>query len=108
MEKIIHIESCVKAWLSCENLLNNLKNSNISFAKSTLNILDECAYICMGTFHALKMGMKNLNDMALLCVGVCEECAEICEKYGVENFTECAVACRQCSTIISGLLKTSA
>ena len=108
MEKTYHIETCVKAWLSCEKLLNQLNKNDISFAKSTLSILDECAYICMGTFHAIKMGIKNLNDMALLCVGVCEECAEICEKYSDEVFADCAVACRQCSTAIAGILKTSA
>ena len=61
----------------------------------------------MGTFHAIKLQFKNLSDMALLCVGICEECAETCEKYEDEMFTECAIACRKCSKAISYLTNTS-
>lgn len=96
-------QACMEAWLNCENLLITLSQNKISSSLRTVQVLDECAQICFGTLHALKNKIKNANQMALLCVGICEECAEVCERYRDGLFEKCASACRNCSTTISKL-----
>jgi len=99
----IYTQACMEAWLNCENLLITLTKKDISFSGRTRQVLDECAHICLGTMHAIKHQIKNINQVALLCVGICEECAEVCERYNEALFSSCASACRNCSTAISGL-----
>ncbi len=99
----LHIQSCLEAWVNCENLLITLLQGETSFSNRTQQVLDECAKICLGTCYALKEGWKNLEDVALLCVGICEECAEICERYHEPQFLACASICRNCSSSIVSL-----
>ena len=96
----LHIQSCLEAWLNCENLLITVLQKETSFSLRTKQVLDECAKICLGTCHALKNGWENLENVALLCVGICEECAEVCERYHDPEFKTCASICRNCSSRI--------
>jgi hypothetical protein len=96
-------QACFDAWINCENLLVSLAEVKTSFSKKLDKIIDECALICMGTFHAIKSYSPNINDFALLCVGICEECADACEEQLDESFQECARICRECSKTISTL-----
>ena len=100
-------QACMEAWLTCENLLITLAHKNISSSQRTQQVLDECAQICLGTLHGLRNKVENINQMALLCVGICEECAEVCERYGDVIFKNCASACRQCSAAVSKLALTA-
>jgi len=96
-----HTEACFKAWMKCENILSALDNAGNSFSRKLIQVIDECAIICMGTFNALKNGERQINSIALLCVGICEECAEICEAEKNVLLNECAKICRQCSDVMS-------
>lgn len=96
-----HMKACMEAWLNCENLLIKLLQHQFSFSQRTTQVLDECANICLGTLQALKTGFNNVHELALLCVGICEECAEILERYTESSFQACAQVCRQCSSIFS-------
>jgi len=96
-------QACMEAWLNCENLLITIAQKKTSSSLRTRQVLDECAQICLGTLHGLKNKIQDINQLALLCVGICEECAEVCERYGDVLFTNCASACRQCSTAVSKL-----
>jgi hypothetical protein len=98
-----HTKACFEAWINCENLLVNMAQVKESISKKVTKIIDECAFICMGTFHAMKSGSQNLSRFALLCVGICEECAEICESQSGFNFKRCARICRECSEALSKL-----
>lgn len=102
-----HTQACFEAWVNCENLLLNLTAVKKSFSKKLTKVVDECAFICMGTFHALKSNSKNLNRFALLCVGICEECADICEMQTGFNFKRCAEICRHCSETMSRVALTN-
>jgi hypothetical protein len=96
-----YIKACIAAWLQCENLIEQLGQQGISFSARTQQVLEECAQMCLYTGHALKNSLPNRHELALLCVGLCEECAEICERYKSILFNTCALACRQCSATIS-------
>lgn len=95
--------ACIEAWLQCENLLAGLQQKSISFSKRTMQVIDECAQVCMGTFETLQRASLNRNKAALLCFGICEECAEVCDKYEDDAFKKCAHACRRCATVIAQL-----
>jgi hypothetical protein len=91
----------MEAWLNCENLLITLADKKTSTSVRTRQVLDECAQICLSTLHALRNKVRNHAPLAVLCVGICEECAEVCERYGGTVYQNCASACRQCATAIS-------
>lgn len=102
-----HLQACMETWLNCENLLIALLQKGTSFSKRTIQTLDECANICLGTMNALKAQHQSINEIALLCVGICEECAEVCERYTEKSFQTCASICRQCSALISPFAKAA-
>ncbi len=97
------IQACMEAWLNCENLLIGMAQKNKPLSGRSRQVIDECAQICLGTCHALKKGLHHMHQLALLCVGICEECAEICERYNDHLFKNCASACRQCSSAITNI-----
>lgn len=96
-----HTNACFEAWMTCENFLSSLSQTQKSMSKKITLALDECAMICMGTFNALRSGSVNLNNIALLCVGICEECAELCENENDSALQQLAKACRQCSDTLT-------
>jgi hypothetical protein len=102
-----HTNACFDAWLHCEDLLANIASAQRSLSKKITKVVDECALICMSTFHALKSHSINASRYAILCIGICEECAEVCDTLQDENFKHCARICRQCSETISGLIPLS-
>lgn len=99
--KTHHTTACFDAWIHCENLLIDIQVIKDFLSKKVVKVLDECSYICMGTFHALKTGSVNCKNMALLCVGICEECAEVCEMHNGTLFLQCAKVCRECANKMS-------
>ena len=100
-------QACFDAWIKCENMMVSFAKERTAISKQILKVLDECAMICMGTFHAIKSYSPNIKNFALLCVGICEECAEICEEQNGEHFMDCARICRRCSKNISELAFSS-
>lgn len=102
-----HTQACFNAWINCENLLVDLHQVKNTFSKKITKVIDECALICMGTFHALKSSSTNSQRLALLCIGICEECAELCEELNEETFRHCAKVCRECSETMSVLAFTN-
>lgn len=100
-------QTCLDAWINCENLLNGLGQRKSTLSSHISNVLRECAHICMGTFHAIKNSSVNVSRLALLCIGICEECADICEDIEDLSFQQCAIACRNCSFAMSNLVSAS-
>jgi hypothetical protein len=103
-----YIDACMNALVNCENLAGSISTKHITFSTRTIKILEECTNICLGMLQALKENWHDLATMALLCVGICEECAEVCERYRDQHFQLCAVECRNCSNVFSDLAKKSA
>ncbi|MDQ6608871.1 MAG: hypothetical protein M3Y85_03520 [Bacteroidota bacterium] len=99
--KSLHTNACFEAWVNCENLLADVQAIQKFLSQKVLKVIDECAHICLGTFHALKTGSVNSKRMALLCVGICEECAELCEMQNGSMFERCAMVCRECANNMS-------
>lgn len=108
MDSNQYVMSCIDTWVHCENLLLTLHSHHTSFSARTLQVVDECANICFGMLEALKQQTQNLGKVALLCVGICEECAELCERYDQNDFQACAAACRTTSKTFAGLASSAA
>ena len=99
-----HSQVCLDAFINCENLLTEIckKGNRLSFHIAKL--LDECAHICVGTFYAIKNQSVNVSKLALLCIGICDECAEVCGSFDDNNFQQCAQVCRYCSKTMGDLV----
>jgi hypothetical protein len=102
-----HTNACFYAWMKCEDVLADLAQIQKTLSKKITKVMDECALICMSTFHALKSKSVNANRYAMLCIGICEECAELCDELNEECFKECASLCRQCSETMSSIVFTN-
>lgn len=102
-----HTNACFHAWMQCEELLKTLHTKHQSLSRKFLKVVDECALVCMSTFHAIKSLSSNIRQFALLCVGLCEECAELCEQISSPEFVSCASVCRNCSENLMQLAFTN-
>ena len=102
-----HTNACFQAWMKCEDVLANIAEAHKSLSKQITKVIDECALICMSTFHALKSKSVNAKQFAVLCIGICEECAELCEELNDERFKHCAKLCRDCSETMSAIAFTN-
>jgi hypothetical protein len=102
-----HTQACFDAWINCEDLLVQLAKAKNTLSKKFTKVLDECALICMSTFHALKSSSQNTTRFAMLCVGICEECAELCETLVEDQFRKCARICRKCSELMTTIAFTN-
>ena len=98
---------CLDASFNCQNLLKELGKKATSLSSRKTKLLYECAHVCMGTFHAIKNGSVNTGLLAILCVGICDECADFCESFNNPLFQQCADACRYCSNNMSDLALTA-
>ena len=102
-----HTQICLDTWIQCEDLLAKIAGVKNSISKHFLKVMDECAMICMGTFHAIRSKSQHINRMALLCVGICEECADLFDSHGEQEFREFAATCRQCSESMTEIAFTN-
>lgn len=101
-------EVCIETWLTCENALVLIPETKVEEKNNLHQILNECANICLGMIQAIKTRSANTDKIALLCVGICEECAEACEKYFFHPlYRKCSEICRQCADTMSNLALTS-
>jgi len=102
-----HTRFCFDAWRGCEELLAYLEHTTTEVPRSVAKLLAECAHITMGTFYALQSNSINSARFALLCVGVCTECAEVCSTLDDSKFKSLALVCRTCADSLSDLAKAA-
>lgn len=101
-------QACLEAWISCENLLAEASRRN-QVPQGIAAALDQCALICMETWQALKDGSVQARKMMLLCIGVCEDCADACSQYPRDAWlAQCSRACRRCASRLAPVAIQSA
>ena len=102
----LHSQVCLDAFANCEHVLTEVGRKGAKLSSPISKLLNECAHICMGTFQAIKNHSVNTSKLALLCMGICDECAEVCESFDDTIFKQCAEICRYCSNSMGDLLLT--
>jgi hypothetical protein len=90
-------QQCLETWISCESLLAHLAVAQVKGIGHITKIVDECAHICMETWQAIKSCSAESSTLILLCIGICEECADLCEQQPCLQMKQCAKACRTCA-----------
>jgi ferredoxin len=90
-------QQCLETWISCESLLSHLAAAEVKGIGHVMKIVDECAHICMETWQAIKSSSAEASLLSLLCIGICEECADVCEQQPCLQMKQCAKACRTCA-----------
>ena len=100
---VVPAQACLEAWINCENLLAELSLRQISYAHSLEKTVDDCAHICMETWQSLKKQPGKSQQIMMLCIGICEECAETCSRYDDDWFRQCARSCRICANKMTDL-----
>lgn len=103
-----YAQVCLETWINCENLLSEISLRQTSYSHRLEKTLDECAHICMEAWQALKGNPAEAKDVVLLCMGICEECAEACSRYHDDWFRQCAQACRKCANRLADATLQSA
>lgn len=98
----LHKEACLAAWIQCENVITRADVQKEK--KGLIPLLNECADICLGMLQAISTRSVNVNRLALLCVGICHECADVCERFQCRS---CAIACRRCAEALSSLARNA-
>lgn len=93
----VQSQHCLETWISCENLLVNMAMKDAAQLDHIAKTVDECALICMETWQALKSKSIEARKLVLLCIGICEECADVCEQQPNLQMKQCAKACRNCA-----------
>lgn len=96
-------QTCLEAWINCENLLAEISLRQPGYAHSMEKTLDDCAHLCMETWQAIKSNDPDTRKMVLLCIGLCEECADACNRYNDPFFGQCARACRKCANRLTDI-----
>jgi hypothetical protein len=56
-----------------------------------------CAQICRLAAGFMARGSSMAMEVCRLCAGICDVCAEECEKHEHPHCKECARACRSCA-----------
>lgn len=90
-------QQCLEAWISCESLLAHLVSVQATGIEKVMKTVDECAHICMETWQAIKSRSAETCRLILLCIGICEECADVCEQQPCLQMKQCAKTCRTCA-----------
>ena len=101
-------QQCLEAWIGCENLLAHLVSVRAKGIDHVLKTVDECAHICMETWQAIKTSSAETYNLILLCIGICEECADMCEQQPCLQMKQCAKTCRLCAEIFARQTRAAA
>lgn len=102
-----YAQACLDTSFNCKNLLTELGRNNKILPSQKAKLLNDCANVCLGTYQAIKNRSINAALLSLLCMGICEECADFCDSINNSLFKQCADACRNCSDNLGNLAITA-
>lgn len=90
---IMNCRQCVVA-ISCKEPLNN----------GYLRSYKQCEDVCKAFMQAANTDSPYLSKLAILCIGLCEECMEIGEDMDEQLFKNTAHICGHFSNLLSDFL----
>jgi hypothetical protein len=90
------IDACLQCFSACLNCAGRDHKEGSSMGNCA-QINMECAAVCNAAAKLMSLGSKYAKEVCLICVKICTECAEECEKHDKPHCRECAQACRECA-----------
>lgn len=101
---IQHIQASRDAALSCEKCIvaiSKRKEENTLYLRS----FKQCADICCAFQECAAQKSIYLEKITVLCIGLCKECAEICEEFSADRvFMQAINEYQKCSDLLSELV----
>lgn len=93
------IKACRMTALSCRkcvSLITSIDPLQTVYQRS----FKQCEDICFAFLQAASSNSQYLQKFVFLCIGLCEECAELAEEKKEDVFIEAAVQCRNFSDML--------
>lgn len=83
----------------CEDTLVNhcLEQGGAHMEPRHVKLLLDCIQICQTSADFMHRNSEYASAVAIACAGVCEACANSCDKFDSEEMRECARVCRECA-----------
>ena len=104
---IDQVRACKDTVFICETCINALAREKI-FNTLYVRSFKQCQDLCAAFLHAAATDSIYLEKIALLCIGLCEECIEICEDLQTEKVFKKAIPLfRNCSAFLLSTEDTS-
>lgn len=92
------IDACSKCAAECEHCATAcLKEPDVQARTHCIQLLRDCADICVQSVQWMARGSTFAKAMCELCAQVCDACGAECAKFKDEHCQRCATACRQCA-----------
>ena len=89
------IQACLICSVHCENCASEcLQEKNIQNVVRSIELMRNCAAICLLTARFLSSGSEFIPQVCNLCEEICEACASECAKNYLD---ECAVHSQKCA-----------
>lgn len=93
-EIIQTLSECVHACEYCANAC--LEEDNVKEMADCIKADLDCGDICNLGMRFLSRNSINSDSVIGICIDLCHQCAEECEKHDHAHCLECARACREC------------
>jgi hypothetical protein len=104
MEKDKLVAACMESLVVCENAMVTLPKVKHQRHPDIIKAFNEFADICMGLLVAIKAKSVNIGKIALLYVGLAEECAELCSLSPLPSVKQGAITFRNSVNVIGQLV----
>ena len=92
------VEACQKCTAECEHCATAcLQEPDVSARTRCVQLLRDCADICVLSVQWMARGSSYANKICGLCADTCEACATECARFKDEHCQRCAEACRRCA-----------
>lgn len=90
---IAALRECESAAMTCATQC--LREEEVSMLADCIRTDLSCADFCNFTARLLLREEPRAVDLVKICMEVCRECAEECEKHEHDHCKKCAEACRE-------------
>lgn len=87
-----------ECMIACNHCLNEcLTEDHVEMMLDCIRLDRECVEICSVLESAIIRQSPYTNQLAEICLVVCNDCSEQCEKHEHRHCQYCAVICRECA-----------
>lgn len=92
------VDACQSCAVECEHCASAcLQEPDVSARVRCIQLLRDCADICVMAVRWMARGSSNINKICGLCADVCDACAAECARFKDAHCQRCADECRKCA-----------